>query len=101
MVKNNAWVNGAPIYDTDSKSFDLVDNSAWYLLYVRIDDNNGQKHIRVPVPLDQTFYTIKEKFESNTVYQYTFNGVGNIKGNFTVEVGEIFKTVKSEVIDLY
>ncbi len=99
MIANNEWVNGVPIYDTDSKEFSLVDNSNWYLLYIRPE--NGQTHVRVPVPLDQAYYTIKNKFNANTIYEYTFNGVGDTDGNFTVDVEEIFKVVERETIDLY
>lgn len=97
MITNNQWVTGTPKYYTDgNKEFTSVPN--WYLLYVLAP---VQGSIGVPVDTQQGIYNINNRFESNTVYQYTFNGVGDTDGSLIVNTEEIFKVVHKEVIDLY
>lgn len=101
MITNNEWVKSVPKYNHNSvtdQSFKLVHNNQWYLKYIRA---NGSSTINVPVKGNLNTYTISDKFKENTVYQYTFNGVGNTTGNFEVDVLEIFMTVEDKNIDLY
>lgn len=97
MIANNQWVTGTPKYYTDgNKEFTSVPN--WYLLYVLAPVQGG---IGVPVNTQQNIYNINNRFESNTVYEYTFNGVGDTDGSLIVNTEEIFKVVHKETIDLY
>lgn len=100
LILNNQWIKSAPMhYDNGSKKYLL--RNGWYVLYIRDGETGVGINTGVPVNDKMKTYTMKNKVKANNVYEYVFNGVGNIDGNLIVEVEDILKVTHKEIINLY
>ena len=84
MVKNTSSVASAPFFNTGNKTYTLVANDSWYLLYIKNSTTSTQVPLTFNAPDMGDVYQLNKAIEPNKIYQYTIQGVGDGEGNLTV-----------------
>lgn len=103
MVKKNENVHAttAPLYYGNNANYTSVGsgNNSWYLLYIRANTTNTKVTLAYNVN-NNNFVNLNTTIEPNKIYQYTYRGVSDVDGGFTLETEDLINGV-AEIIDLY
>lgn len=101
MIKTSNYIPSAPMFYNDSQYYVPITgtSSTWHLRYLRSTTTNTMVPLNIPGH-SSTQYTLNKNIVANNVYKYTINGnVGDVGGDFTVDVEE-FVGEHDETIDI-